>query len=394
MTPRADFPRHVAAGGTCIGTGRRLVLVLLAAGQLAGPVASMPAAVSRAGVQPVLGPEPAVIDSAVDRAVRFLARRQVPPQSPEPALAGAFVAERDQLTVTALTVLALLSAAHTEDDGRYGLTLLRAGDWLLAELSGDRPGRQWDDTDVRGQAMAVLALAELAAQAFEAERRDRYLGALRLAAERLRSARLPPEAGDEAGAWPTRRGERGDLIATAWSALALNIAHQLTATGADPGLAHAAAFAQRCLWRDSDNIAFAEHPGGQVSPSSTAAGVLIAAISRDAGLAAVRLRAADEMARSPVRGDDPAVYTAAWLSVLAAVYSDAAGSHADDAPVGRRVLAWAIPLLLSLQQDDGGFALPRGTPDPGRVHATALAVLALTADRGVLLAHLPPPRPR
>ncbi|MFN4242229.1 MAG: hypothetical protein ACK4PI_03225 [Tepidisphaerales bacterium] len=392
----AGFPRYSSAGGGRIGAGRRLVLVLVAAGQLAGPVAAVPSAVSRAAVQPVPGPDPAVIDSAVDRAVRFLARRQVPPQSPDPALAGAFVAERDLLTVTALTVLALLSAAHTEDDGRYGLTLLRAGDWLSAELSGERPGQQGGDTDtdVRGQAMAVLALAELAAQAFEADRRDRYLGALRLAAERLRSARLPPGAGDGAGAWPTRRGERGDLIATAWSALALNIAHQLTATGDDPGLADAAAFAQRCLSRDSDNIAFAEHPGGPVSPSATAGGVLIAAISRDAGLAAVRLRAADEMARSPVRGDDPAVYTAVWLSVLAARYSDAAGSDADDAPVGRRVLAWAIPLLLSLQQDDGGFALPRGTPDPGRVHATALAVLALTADRGVLLAHLPLPRLR
>lgn len=341
--------------------------------------------------------EPAVeslaVDAAVDRAVLFLARSQTPPGTAPPAEVGSFSADRFPVALTALSVLAMLSAGHTEDDGRYGLVLLRAADYLVARLPEDGFYGRLDGSRLYGQALVVLALSELSVQAFSVERRRDYLRALERAVGVLLAAQRVEKEARYAGGWRYEPASTdSDLSVTGWCVLALSAARLAGAEVPDEAFTRAAAFAGACVVRDGDAVGFAYQPGGGLSTGPTAAGVLVLHLAGGAGAggdaAGVVAAATATLGRRPVRFEDRFAYYAAHAAVLATHHADPTLRPSPGAGVARgAVWAWAVPMLLPLQQEDGGLPTSRTAEEPGRIYATAMAILTLTAPRGVLLSH-------
>lgn len=338
----------------------------------ARPVATVVAAQPGASV---------AVDAVIDRAARFIARRQLPPQSPDATLVGSFAAESNPTAVTAAAVLALLSAGHTEDDGRYGLILLRAADFLLTRPLTEADAAHAGSASSAVLALRVLALAELSVQTFDADRRKNYTAALNEAARKLLDLQDRSDVPERRGGWSEDSAAPPGLTPTAWSCLALHVAGQAGFLVPDEALRLAAEFARRCRADQPAAAPFTERPGSKSLPTSTAAGLLITRLSPHPDLTERERQAVAHVTRNPLTSNDPAVYQTTWLTLLAL--------HRSDPVAAASVRRWALPLVLSLVQDDGGFAAARDTLDSGRTYATALALLTLTAERPVLLAHTP-----
>lgn len=350
-----------------------------------------------ASAQPTREPaaESLAVDASVDRAVLFLARRQTPPGGGPSAEVGSFSADRFPVALTALSVLAMLSAGHTEDDGRYGLVLLRAADYLVSRLPEDGFYGRLDGSRMYGQALVVLALSELSVQSFSVERRRDYRRVLERAAGMLMAAQRVEKEARYAGGWRYEpQSTDADLSVTGWCVLALSTARLAGVDVPDEVFARAAAFARGCLVREGDAVGFAYQPGGGLSTGPTAAGVMVmhlaGAVGAGGDAAEVVAAATATLGRRPVRFEDRFAYYAAHAAVLATHHADPAVRRSPGAGVARgAVWAWAVPLLLPLQQEDGGLPTSRTGEEPGRIYATAMAILTLTAPNGVLLSHQP-----
>jgi hypothetical protein len=74
---------------------------------------------------------PAGLEGAIDRGLSFIQKRQKSD--------GSFDSAGPPRAVTGLAVLAFLSAGHTPEMGKYGLTLRRAVDHLVRQSADDDP---------------------------------------------------------------------------------------------------------------------------------------------------------------------------------------------------------------------------------------------------------------
>ncbi len=96
-----------------------------------GDEAPLPSEVNRFGSRPVLTPAQwNKLDTAVDRALAFLARSQSSDGSYQTHLSG-------QPAVTALCTMAFLSRGHLPDEGKYQKQILRAIDYVLDAQASD-----------------------------------------------------------------------------------------------------------------------------------------------------------------------------------------------------------------------------------------------------------------
>jgi hypothetical protein len=177
-----------------------LLVLVLAASASAAPDESSPAA-----------------DVAVARGLEYLARQQQPDGSFDSPEGGG-----PKATVTAAALVAFLASGHTPEDGRYGLVVHNAADFL-AQSVNESAGDRAENVRTLDRAWVVWALALVDGVENNAPLHAAVRAALEKSAAallRARDARHPATA----GGWGTDAHGPDDLVATAWAMLALRSA--------------------------------------------------------------------------------------------------------------------------------------------------------------------------
>jgi hypothetical protein len=195
-------------------------------------------------------------DPAVEKALKFLAAIQAKTgewqqqNSPRPAVG-----------ITALAVLAFLSAGVDPADKTYGPAMKKGVTFLVSRL--DKNGVALDN-GFYGHGMAMWALAEyqLASgkQAPEALKKALDVAVMGVVA-----------AQHDGGGWRYSPKEPGDLSVTSWVMLGLKAAEMAGAKVPEKAIKSGKAFMQTCKVKDAG---FTYTPSGGSTPAMNAAGTL------------------------------------------------------------------------------------------------------------------------
>jgi hypothetical protein len=291
----------------------------------------------------------------------------------------------DRHGVTALCVLAFLSAGHGPGRGPYGDTVEKAVGWVSRSQRADGafavPG---SSLEMYNHGIATLMLAQVAA-GMPAERRKGLKPALdRAVALILKAQRKGP--GVSRGGWRYQVAplNDGDLTNTTWQLLALRAARQAGCTVPDEAIDRGLEFVRRC--DDPVTGGFRYMPSANVTLACTAGGLLSLALwDREGARGPQALKAAAYLVRRLPRWDESFFLYAAHDAAQALFL--AGGNY------------WAVyrpkiyDILLARQRADGSWLSP---PEAayGPAYSTALAVLVLTVEEGRLPVYrVPPPRP-
>src|SRR5262245_57994585 len=105
------------------------------------------------------------LETAISSALAFLARQQ--------ADDGSFEAGGPRIAKTGIALLAYLSAGHTSEVGRYGLTVRRSIEYLLVVVPPDGYFGRIDGSRMYGQGIVTVALAEAYAVESDPQQRVR-----------------------------------------------------------------------------------------------------------------------------------------------------------------------------------------------------------------------------
>jgi hypothetical protein len=304
-------------------------------------------------------------DTAVTSALAFLARQQ--------ADDGSFEAGGPRIAKTGIALLAYLSAGHTPEVGRYGLTVRRSVDYLVAVVPEDGYFGRTDGSRMYGQGIVTVALAEAYAVESDPQQRVRIRAALESAINVIVKAQQVEKSPPLAGGWRYEpQSTDSDLLVTAWNLLALRAARNVGLDVPQPCFDQGTAFVVRCY--RSDASGFANQPQGEVTADATAIGVLLLGLldstDRAEASAAAELLATKQLAQSRFIGS-----TLQWASQAA---------HRLKPPLQRQMYQRCAQLVLDAQSEDGGWPLSRSADEPGRVFPTALAVMTLQSPQGLL----------
>lgn len=347
-------------------------------------VACLPRPAAAAG--PAGRAVPRGLDEAVERGLAHLARQQ--------RADGSFDADaRDdgeplrlskggRHALTGLTVLAFLSAGHTPDVGRYGITVRNAMDFLAAAVPEDgyvgRADVNKDDKQfgMYTQAIVTLALAEAAGVEPDPARRRRQDAALRKLVGVLLKAQDVKKDGAYAGGWRyTPTADDSDVSLSGWCALALRAAQDVGVPVSKDALARAADFVLRCY--NKEQKGFGYQPGTPAKTSPTGTAVLCLHLLDRGGTAEAK-DGAKFITDHPTEESPQFPYYALFYATQAAWQAgDEAWAKVSAATFGQLIGN-------GKQSSDGGW--PGDTPgqEPGRVYRTAMAVLTLTVPYRLL----------
>lgn len=288
--------------------------------------------------------------------------------------------------VTSLFILACLAAGHGPDDPAFGPPLRKAADWILINSpqsflgGGENPNED--------HALAATALFELAGADSDAARNlaiyRKARGALDVSLE-LQDKQPNPATG---GGWrPDDRTRTNDRLLSSWFLLHLFGARLRDEPVPKGSFDRAAAFvthSQNTAGTGDGRGGFSVDAAGLPVRSVTAAGAWVLVVQGDPAAAERLALARQWLAAHPPRWQGPHFYETNFFAVRAL-----AGSRpAPDDGVFSGYFARLVRLLRERQEADGGFPFPPGHAQGrlamGRGYTTALAILALNADRGVL----------
>lgn len=316
------------------------------------------------------------VDAAIGRGLGYLARLQKTDGSfdgggrqPD----GSADKPGPRMAMTGLSLLAFLSAGHTPDLGRYGLNTGAALEYLLEEFPEDGYAGRADGSGMYGQAIVTLALAQVHGVEGDTVQRQRVRAAMDTAVRIILQAQQAKKSPGHEGGWRYELPSAdSDLSVTAWCIAALRAARDAGVEVPDGALDAAGAYVLRC--QHAREGGFAYQPGGSASATMTAAALLC--IPQDSP----RARAATEYLAGASPKDQPR------FPCYAAYYAaHAAGRVGGE--LWTRTWADTVARLLRTQQRDGGWPASANAQEPGRVYATALAVLTLSVPSGVLPMH-------
>jgi hypothetical protein len=236
------------------------------------------------------------VDAAVSRALDYLQKSQ--------EADGAWSAGGSKsAAVTALSVMAFLSAGHVPGEGRYGTAVEKGIRWVL-NAQDTTTGIIATETNytMYHHGICTLMLAEVAGMTG-----DRQGAEVRRALEKavdviLRAQRT---AGLHEGGWRYHVGkEDGDISVAAWQLLALRAAKNLGCDVPAESIDRAVAYVLRC-W-DPLSGAFFYYPNFRPSVACTGAGILSLEIcGKQMHRSRECLKAGDHILKEPPRWGGP-----------------------------------------------------------------------------------------
>ena len=325
------------------------------------------------------------LDDAVARGLDYLARQQNPDGSfgagkNTDGTPGAAAAP--PMAGTALALRAFLSAGHAPDLGRHGAVVRNAIDYLAANVpdhgyAGAPPAEKGDGSRMYGQGIVTLALAEAIGLEHDRERRLRTRAALEKMLAVILAAQAVEKSEVHVGGWRYAPDAKdSDLSVTGWNALALHACREVGFDVPKEATQRAAQYVLKC--RNPLDKGFAYQPAAPGQAGTT--GVAIVALHLLGGEGDVANPALPDaikfLAQAGAQPPSRFQYHSGYYTVQAALI---AGE-----PVWLAVSRPAFAALLAAQAPDGGWPPSATAEEPGRLYATAMAVLTLAVPQRLL----------
>jgi hypothetical protein len=300
-------------------------------------------------------------DRAVERALDYLARKQ-------PAQGRWESERRPGPAVSALVVMAFLSAGHLPGEGRYGDAVEKGLRFVLAAQQPNGVFSRDPRVAMYHHGIATLMLAEVAGMTrgpLADEVREKLEKAVALI---LRAQRT---TGPAAGGWRyTVRGIDGDVSVTGWQLLALRAAKDLGCDVPPSSIERALKYIQSC--RDPVTGGYCYQPHYSLTVACTGTAVLALEIcGKDQHGKPELLQAGNYILKNPPWKDQYRAY---------ATYYCTQAIHQLGDPLWKTYRSRLHEAVLRSQKADGSWT----DNEVGPEFATAMAVLALTVDYGYL----------
>jgi Prenyltransferase and squalene oxidase repeat len=320
-------------------------------------------------VPPVYAQRDARIDAAVSSGLAFLARQQSDD--------GSFDTVGPKIATTGIALIAYLSAGHTPEVGRYGLTVRRAVNYLLSVVPADGYIGRIDGSRMYGQGIVTLALSEAYGVEHDPQQRVRIRAAIELSVSVILKAQQVEKPEPHAGGWRYEpQSTDSDLSLVGWNLLALRAARNIGVEVPQDSLNRAMVFVLRCYRAEPGG--FAHQPQTEVSAGMSALGVTLLCLLDSPDRAEVSTSAEFLTSRA---GDEPARF------VGSTVHASARAAVLIGGPVGAQLWDSVRDFVLKSQLEDGGWPPSRSGDEPGRSFSTSMSVLALCAPRRTLPAY-------
>lgn len=309
------------------------------------------------------------VDSAVVRGLEFLATHQ--------QANGSFEQNGPRLAITSLSLLSLLASGHVPGDGRYGQAVQKGLDYLLESFPQDGYVGRVDGSRMYGQGIITLTLAEAYGVEPDPVRREKMRKALISAVQVIVTAQNVKKDENNAGGWRYEPNSAdSDLSLSGWNALALRSCNNIGISVQKDCIDRAAKYVVRCYNKDAK--AFAYQPWNAPSPAMTGVGILnLCLMDR---IESPEVKAASSYLSTLNLTDDTRFAYYSFYYVTHAAY------QLGD-PIWARVWKMTSEHLVTRQQEDGGWPQGRSGEEPGRIYATAMAVLTLSTPNGLLPVH-------
>lgn len=318
-------------------------------------------------------PMPPRLDDAVDRGLDWLARQQNTDGSFD-ATGRQGEGPKHRVATTGLVLLAFLSAGHTPDIGRHGLTVRQAADFVTSSAGKTGVVAKDDEKGMYSQGIATLALAAVHGVDSDPDRRigqREALGRMVAIILKAQAVKKPPPF---AGGWRyTPEAADSDISLSGWCALALRAAQDVGIKVPDDAIKDAAAFVRRCYVKEQKGFAY--QPGTQITVGSNGTGILAVYLLEQEDRPEVE-EALKTLAKNA--NDDSTQFP-----YYAAYYATHAAFHASD-ETWATVSKITLDRLMKAQEKDGGWPAQGAGGEPGRGYRTAMAVLTLTVPYRLL----------
>ena len=351
---------------------------LLALAALTAVLAATPAA-----AQP---PPRDAVTEAVDRGLAFLARSQNPDGSWSSGMNmfGAFprgaarTAGNGDLTVTALSVMAFLSAGHVPGEGPYRDAVDRGVRYVMANQArtGLFAAPFGGQTEMYYHGICTLMLAEAVGMtdaALAENLRLRLTAAVKVILDGQR------KSGPHAGGWRYQVvGFDADLSVTGWQMMALRAAKNVGCDVPADRIQAAVEYVRRCHHPATGGYAYVAGTGNVTIPCTGTGILALELCGKDFHATPEAVRAASYLLKNPMTARSPHFYYGVYYTAQAMFQmGDALGAN-----------YWATYrehlhrlLLADHPQDDRGAWDGRGSDARyGPAYGTAMAVLALTVE--------------
>lgn len=292
-----------------------------------------------------------------------------------------------QKTVTPLFVLASLSSGYLPGHPEHGSAIKAASEWVLRNSSGAFLGG--DEEPYTDHAFATLMLMELVGTAGNVKLDTDLYARARQSVEYalgLQNKGIDPQY---YGGW--RRSDKtrvNDRMLSAWYLYLLRATDLCGIEVPENSVTRAVEFvsaSQKFEARDKPEElgGFSVDAEGLTVRSTTAAGLAVLALFDSENEKAISL-ARDWFVRHPVRWYGPNFYEMNFFAV-SGLYRT---KHLDGGKAFRQYYNRLIQVLKERQEPDGSFPFPSGHGAPvlamGNGYSTALAILILNIDRGVI----------
>ena len=322
------------------------------------------AATAQTQTQPTTAP---TVDAAVQRGLEFLAKRQ--------KADGSFETSENKVAVTGLAVMAFLACGHTPDAGKYGLVVRGGIDFLVAQPDAEGYFGKAHAKGMYDQGIVTLALAEAMGVEVDEGRRRKTHAALVKAVKVILAAQAVVKPEPHAGGWRyDPKSPDSDLSLSGWNALALRAARDVGVDVPREAVQKAVGYVLRCY--NGTEKGFSYQPGGAAQVGPTGIGVLSLYLLDGSDRPEVA-EGAKWLLAHPVNDATPFRYYAMYYTTQAAHQAGGATSAA----VSKSVFGQ----LLATQGKDGAW--PKSAQEPEGPYATAMAVLTLAVQYGLLPAY-------
>jgi hypothetical protein len=307
------------------------------------------------------------MDMAVANALAFLHKSQ--------EADGAWSANGTKSTaVTALSVMAFLSAGHVPGEGRYGTTVDKGIRWVLTSQRPSGIIATEENFQMYHHGICTLMLAEVAGMTGDRQGAD-----VRRALEKavdviLRAQRT---AGLHEGGWRYLvEAEDGDISVAGWQLLALRAAKNLGCDVPAESIDRAVQYVLRC-W-DPISGAFNYYPNYRPSVACTGTGILSLEIcGKQMHRSRQCLRAGEALLKDPPRWGGPRFFYSVYYCAQATF--QLGGEH------WKQYRPLLHKALLPYQKRDGSWHGVGGEDSRyGPNYGTAMSVLALTVQYRLL----------
>lgn len=334
-------------------------------------------------------PKREAFEVAVDNAMQYLSNSQNPDGSWNSGggFGGGFRGGNRDPAVTALCVMAFLSAGHVPGEGKYGQAIEKGVQYVLSQqqTNGVFASNQFGMTVMYSHGICTLMVAEVIGLLPDRNQAANLRKQLEKGVRLIKAAQAQPQHGMNAGGWRySIQPGQADMSVSAWQVMALRAAKNVGCDVSPTIIDQAVEYVKRS---QSTNGGYAYTPRGNVTLACTGAGILSMELcGKEYHKSAASLNAADYLDRSlrsqAAQGNQH--YRAQQHFFYGVYYMSQAmfqigGKYWE---FYRQYLHWLLLHPDANQQKPGGFWTGVSGDDSmaGVNYCTAMAVLALTVE--------------